>query len=183
MAIQAHQPLEEGEIYDVLRNDRRRLALERLREADGKRLSVGELSEQVAAAETGETPPPRQKRQSAYVSLHQTHLPKLDELGIVDYDAEEKVVRLEDRIRDIEAYMGVPSRDLDWGAYYVSLAALGACATVAADLSAPLVGTLRPTVWAVGFFVLLGVSAVVQTTAQHGRLPFMADPHDEDGLL
>lgn len=178
MAIQTHHPLEEGEIYDVLRNDRRRLALECLREAEGE-LSVGELSERVAAAETGETPPPRQKRQSAYVSLHQTHLPKLDSLGIVAYDAEAKEVRLEDRIRDIEAYMGVANRDLNWGAYYVSLAALGGCATVAADLSAPLVGAFRPTVWAVGFFLLLAVSAVVQTATQHGRLPFMDDPHDE----
>ncbi|MFD1515175.1 DUF7344 domain-containing protein [Halomarina rubra] len=178
MAIQTHEPLEEGEIYDVLRNDRRRFALDSLRGAEGS-LSVGELAEQVAARETGETPPPRQKRQSAYVSLHQTHLPKLDQLGIVAYDAENKLVRLEERIRDIEAYMGVPNRDLNWGAYYVSLAALGACATVAADLSAPVVRTFSPTVWAVAFFVLLGLSAVVQTTTQHGRLPFMEDPHDE----
>ena len=182
MAIGAHQPLEEGEIYDVLRNDRRRLALHCLRGSEGS-LSVGELSEQVAGHETGERPPPRQKRQSAYVSLHQTHLPKLDELGIVSYDGENKVVHLEDRIRDIEAYMGVPSRDLNWGAYYVSLAALGSGVVIAADLSAPLVSQLSPAVWAVGFFVLLAVSAVVQTASMHGRLPFMENPNDDDRPL
>ena len=177
MAIGTHQPLEEGEIYDVLRNDRRRLTLHCLRGAEGS-LSVGDLSEQVAALETDQRPPPREKRQSAYVSLHQTHLPKLDELGIVRYDGENKVVHLEDRIRDIEAYMGVPSRDLNWGAYYVSLAALGSGAVVAADLSVPVVSALSPAVWAVGFFALLAISAVVQTTSMHGRLPFMEDPHD-----
>jgi hypothetical protein len=178
MSIQAHQPLDEGEIYDVLRNDRRRLALECLRGAEGA-LDVGELSERVATAETGERPAPRQKRQSAYVSLHQTHLPKLDELGIVSYDAEEKVVDLGDRVRDIEAYMGVPSRDLNWGAYYVSLAAVGASSVVAAELSAPVIATFSPTLWALAFFALVGVSAIVQTASQHGRLPFAPDPRGD----
>jgi hypothetical protein len=79
--------LDEGDIHDVLRNERRRHTLELLRD-NGETSSVRDLSEEVAALETGESPPPRNIRQSVYVSLHQTHLPKLDDLGIAVYDAD-----------------------------------------------------------------------------------------------
>ena len=74
--------LESSQIHDILRNDRRRLAIKCLRENEGT-LSVRDLSEDVASRETGERPAPRDKRRSVYVSLHQTHLPKLDDLEIV----------------------------------------------------------------------------------------------------
>jgi hypothetical protein len=105
------RPLEEGEIHDVLRNERRRLALDRLRESDSRSMSLGRLSEAVASLETGEAPAPGAKRQSVYVSLHQTHLPKLEDLGVVDYDAETKQVRLTDRMAEVELYMGSLPRD------------------------------------------------------------------------
>jgi len=72
-----------SEIHDVLRNDRRRLVLERLRAGDGTE-TVSDLSEHIGAIEADESPPPRNVRQSVYVSLHQTHLPKLDKLGIIE---------------------------------------------------------------------------------------------------
>lgn len=84
-----------AEIHDVLSNERRIALLELLRAESPRRL--GDLAEEIAAEETGERPPPRNKRQSAYVTLHQTHLPKLDDLGIVEYDAREKVVALADQ--------------------------------------------------------------------------------------
>ena len=95
-------------------------------------MNVRELSEEVAARETGEDPPPRDKRQSVYVSLHQTHLPKLDDLGIVDYDNDSKEVALRDRVREIEVYMEVvPQYGLSWGEFYFGLGLLGLVTTVA----------------------------------------------------
>ncbi|MFC6989123.1 hypothetical protein ACFQJD_11150 [Haloplanus sp. GCM10025708] len=96
--------LAEGEIHDVLRNDRRRLVLERLRNRGGSE-TVAELAEFVAAVEAGTSPPPRNVRQSVYVSLHQTHLPKLDELGIVTYDPNEKTVSLAAGAERVAPYM------------------------------------------------------------------------------
>jgi predicted transcriptional regulator len=98
----AEATLSRSEIHDVLRNERRRLVLERLW-ADGSE-TVRELSEQIGAVEAGETPPPRNVRQSVYVSLHQTHLPKLDDLGIVVYDDDAKEVSLAARAADLERY-------------------------------------------------------------------------------
>ncbi len=63
--------------------------------------ALSDLAEEIAAAETGERPPPRNKRQSVYVTLHQTHLPKLADHGVVDYDSERKTVTVEPRGLDI----------------------------------------------------------------------------------
>lgn len=84
--------LDRTEIYDVLSNERRLAILDLLREEPEWQLS--DLAEEIAARETDERPPPRNKRQSVYVTLDQTHLPKLDDLDIVDYDAHRKAVSL-----------------------------------------------------------------------------------------
>ncbi|KAB1188163.1 MULTISPECIES: hypothetical protein [Haloferax] len=96
--------LDEGVIHDVLRNGRRRLVLERLRES-GDEQSVGDLAEHIAEVESGESPPPRNVRQSVYISLHQTHLPKLDTLHIVAYDSAAKVVSLGGTAVELEPYL------------------------------------------------------------------------------
>ena len=96
--------LQEVDIHDVLSNERRQLTLDILA-ANENSLTIRELSELVAERETGEQPPPRNKRQSAYVSLQQTHLPKLDKLGIIDYDTTSKRASLTDRADRVVGYM------------------------------------------------------------------------------
>lgn len=93
--------------------------------------TIQELSEHIAALESGTEPPPRNVRQSVYVSLHQTHLPKLEALGVVDYDTNSKDVRLRDRATQIEEYM----QPTDGGGrpeLYVGLGAFGALLSIAA---------------------------------------------------
>jgi hypothetical protein len=84
--------LDRTQIYDVLSNERRSMVLDLLSAEEPR--DLGSLAELIAAEETGEDPPPRKKRTSVYVTLHQTHLPKLAELDVVEYDDREKVVSL-----------------------------------------------------------------------------------------
>lgn len=128
--------LSPGQIHDVLRNDRRRLVLERLRTGESVE-TVSELAEHVGSVETGESPPPRNVRQSAYVSLHQTHLPKLDDLGIVAYDADRKTVELDARASDLDAYLNVGSDDAREPAVFLALGLLGATALFATVAGVP----------------------------------------------
>lgn len=159
----AERALDEGSIHDVLRNERRRHTLELLRE-NGDTLSVRDLSERVAALETGESPAPRNIRQSVYVSLHQTHLPKLDELGIVEYDADAKQVTLTDRVEDVEAYMGRPTdtdagSDPRWARYTLVLSVLGIVTMLAVTLGVPVVTAIgAPTLGVVLFAVVFAVA-------------------------
>lgn len=78
-----------GNVCHVLQNERRRLALSHLREADGP-LRTSELAEAVAATENDTTPDQldHSERKRVYISLYQVHLPTLDDADIVRYDSD-----------------------------------------------------------------------------------------------
>lgn len=154
-ATETGEELDEREIHEMLGNDRRRLALEALREGGGEE-SVRTLSEQIAAHETGEDPPPKNKRQSVYVSLHQTHLPKLDELDIVEYDPEERDVSLGERVEEVEVYMEVvPEYGLSWGEAYFGLSLLGLLGALAVVMEVPGIAAVGLPRLAISYFLLL----------------------------
>lgn len=125
--------IDEGDIHDVLRNARRRELISFLGQHDGY-ATIQDLSEHIARLESGEDPPPQNVRQSVYVSLHQTHLPKLEALGIVEYDTDSKDVTLRERASQIEEYTGSPSEDDRWPELYVGLGVLGALLSVGATV-------------------------------------------------
>ena len=155
--------LSRSEIHDVLRNERRRLVLERLW-ADGSE-TVRELSEHIASIESGENPPPRNVRQSVYVSLHQTHLPKLDDLGIVVYDDDAKEVSLAARAADLEQYTprGEDDDGRPWPELQTAIAAAGLLAVVAAYAASPAVAS------GVAVVTLVAVTALgTAQVATHG---------------
>jgi predicted transcriptional regulator len=156
----AEGELDEADIHDVLRNDRRRLVIERLQSTDDGSESVRELSERIAAVESGESPPPRNIRQSVYVSLHQTHLPKLDDLGIVEYDSDSKQVRLAECAAEVAVYMEVvPEDGFSWAEYYFGVGLLGLGLSVAVVAGVPVLsGTPGAVLVALVFLVLVGSS-------------------------
>ena len=90
---ETRRELESVEIHEVLSNERRQMVIKILQNSE-KELTIRELSEQIAELETGENPAPRNIRQSAYVSLIQTHLPKLEELDVIEYDDTSKTAQL-----------------------------------------------------------------------------------------
>lgn len=173
MAETSAGELEETQIHEVLRNDRRRLTIRCLREAEEDRLDLGELSEQVASLETDQSPPPQDKRQSVYVSLQQTHLPKLADLEVVDYDTEHKSVALRDRVEEIEVYMEVvPQYGLSWGEFYFGLGLVGLLTTVAVSLGTVLFGNLPPLVVSAVLFAVLIASAGYHVYTHQDRMLF-----------
>lgn len=121
----ASKQLSEYEIHDVLRNERRTRLLERLQEAHDT-VTLRELSEHIAALETGETPPPRRVRESVYNSCHQSHLPKLHRMGIVEYEPNRKLVRLGETWLQVSPYMN-PSTEsaIVWPVYSLLVGSVG----------------------------------------------------------
>jgi len=111
--------LDETVIFEILSSERRRLAIRFLRDSDNG-MEVNDIAEYIAEHETGESPPPKDARKTVYVSLHQTHLPKMDELNIVSYDTDTKEVSLDDSFRDVAVYMEVVPRSglqISWSEY------------------------------------------------------------------
>ncbi|MFC4986426.1 MULTISPECIES: DUF7344 domain-containing protein [Saliphagus] len=126
------ETLTKGEVFDVLRNQRRRYALHALKR-EGRTMSLGDLAQQVAAWEYETTPeavtPAQRKR--VYTTLQQTHLPRMDRAGILEFDDEEGVVEPTDRADEMNVYLEiVPGDEIPWRELYLSLGAIS-CALVA----------------------------------------------------
>lgn len=155
--------LSEGDIYEVLSNSRRREALRHLTDVRGCSVTIRDLSAAIAATETGQSPAPKAARESVRSSLHQTHLPKLDELGIVSYDRTTGTVSLCDPARDVDRYMEVITPyGLSWSELYRTLGIGSLLVVLAALLEAPLVGAVDPLLWASGSLAAFAAAIAAQ---------------------
>lgn len=155
--------LEETTIHDVLSNDRRRRLLSLLANGRGS-YSLRELSERIAEQESGESPAPRNLRQSVYVSLQQTHVPRLVRLGIIEYEEDTTNVVLSDRADDVTVYLEVvPGYDLAWSEYYLGTSLLGLLAVVASYVGVPVVSLVPAATWASAFLAVVLLSAAYHT--------------------
>lgn len=156
------------ETFTLLRNERRRAALRRLRTEPETTLT--DLSERVAAAET-DTSPERLSaadRKRVYISLYQTHLPALAEAGVVDYDRDRgTVARLpaaDELDRRLDRLTGDGEDRAPGRLRYAGVAA--GLVVVAGAAGLPPFGALRPAAWAVVGVAVLGVLAAVRRGAE-----------------
>ncbi|WP_456071289.1 DUF7344 domain-containing protein [Haladaptatus caseinilyticus] len=100
-----HQ-LSKDTIYHLLQVQRRRYALRYLQETTDP-VRMRDLAEQVAAWEY-KTPIERlvsKERQRTYVNLYQSHLPKLDKEGVIEYDQGRGLVTRTDIARQLDPYL------------------------------------------------------------------------------
>lgn len=89
------QAIAKDDAFHLLQNARRRAVLRYLRaHADQERFRMRDLAEEVAAWEHNTTV--RQltsdERQRVYIGLYQSHLPKLDDYGVIEYNQPRGVV-------------------------------------------------------------------------------------------
>lgn len=72
-------------VMDLLSNQRRRVLIHCVSQAEDGEMALGDVAERVAAIENGievdEVSSDQRKR--AYVGLYQTHAPKLDDRGVI----------------------------------------------------------------------------------------------------
>jgi len=150
-----------GEIFDVLRNQRRRFVLEYLKRNEGP-VELGDLASQVAAWEYDTTVDDvtSDQRKRVYTTLQQTHLSKMDEVGIIRYDSADGIIESTRKTADLTVYLEiVPGREFPWREYYLSLGAVS-CAIVAVLWGGVWPFTLiPPLVWATIIAVSVTLSA------------------------
>ncbi|ELY37377.1 hypothetical protein C498_00795 [Haloferax volcanii DS2] len=65
-----------------------------------------------------------EERQRVYISLYQTHLPKLESAGLVDYDEEERSVELVPNVAKRGFFWMQSGVSESWSRYYALLGAL-----------------------------------------------------------
>ena len=167
--------IDEREIHDILRNWRRRKVIEELR-ASVSPTTLRDLSETLAEAESDQSPPPRNVRKSVYNSLHQTHLPKLDDAGVIEYDLERKTVTLERQAREVGLYMEVVTRyGVTWATCYRRLLLLALLTLLGAEIGVPVLADVTPVALVGVFLAVVTVSTAYQLWSDRWRLlrPFV----------
>ena len=121
--------LSQDEAYDLLSSARRRFVISYLRSQDGP-VVLNQLSQRLAAWEN-DVPVEElsdQQIKRIYVSLYQTHLPKLEDVGLIDYDRERSTLELRDEAERLDDYLPKEEDDSEerrWQLVYASLAVIG----------------------------------------------------------
>lgn len=101
-SVETHGPdatgeeLEQDQLFDILRNQRRRTVLRYLAAHSQRDVALGDLAEVVAARELDK---PRAaltsaERKRVYIGLYQVHLPRMDDVGAVEFEEDRKRIRL-----------------------------------------------------------------------------------------
>ncbi|MFD1598412.1 DUF7344 domain-containing protein [Halobellus rarus] len=123
-------------VFETLSSRRRRYTLHYLAQVDDS-VTVRDLSEQIAAWENrierrAVTP---KQRKRVYTALHQTHLPTMDRLGVVEYDKNRGTITMTDHVRAFDIYLDVvPRDDIPWSQFYLVLGSVLSALVVVAAL-------------------------------------------------
>lgn len=164
--------LTRDQIFDILSNQRRRYILLYLSRQDTG-ATVQELSEQIAMWENDVTAEELsdKQRKRVYVSLYQTHIPKLDESGIIDYDEETGDITLTTQARSVQAYLQEEEEGLDpWPIVYFTLVALGMLIFTATTMNVGVFGQLPDFVVGVGILLAFGLVTLAYVIAREQSL-------------
>ena len=123
-------------VFETLSSRRRRYILHYLLQM-GDSVTIRDLSSQIAAWENNielrDVVPKQRKR--VYTALHQTHLPKMDQLEVVVYDRDRGTVAITDYVEQFNIYLDiVPKDDIPWSQFYLVLGAVLTALVVVAAL-------------------------------------------------
>jgi hypothetical protein len=163
--------LSDDDLFEVLSNRRRRYVVHALEE-HGDTAEIGDVAEQVAAWEydVDVEKVSYDERKRVYTALQQSHLPMMDNLGVLNFDKSRGVVEPTDSLDDVEVYMEVVQSDeIPWSVYYLGLSGVAVALVFAMSVGAwPLV--LLPDLAAgVAVTVMFTVSAIAHTYYSRGQ--------------
>ena len=115
------------QVFGVLKNKRRRTVLRYLAEHE-EPVSLGEIAEFVAADENDKPVAQisSQERKCAYVGLYQCHLPKMDDMGVVEFNQNRGLIETGGNAAQLKRYLDWSEESSrPWPLYYGSIAGAG----------------------------------------------------------
>lgn len=174
--MSSKQPdISQSDVFDVLSNPRRRFVLYYLREID-ESVELNELAKAIAAWEnnTDESELTDQDRKRVYVSLYQTHIPKLTDVGLVEYDQDSGTVHLTDHTSVIDDYLTDSAASVPWHYLYLALSAIGAVVLALVWLDIGVFATVPLLIVGgvlVGGFLVISIAHYVSMARRHIEMP------------
>lgn len=155
--------LSQDEIFAILSNPRRRYVLYFLNQHESA-IELTDLAEHVAAWENDTTVEElnSKERKRVYVSLYQTHVPKLADHGLIDYDPESGMVRQTETSRRVDQYLDTDDEGIRWERIYGGLAIVSALLLLGVLVGVPVLATIGE-----GTILVLVVLAFVVASTVH----------------
>jgi hypothetical protein len=171
------------ESFDLLSNHRRRYVLHYLQQ-NGEQATLGDLADRIAAwendVEMEEVSYDERKR--VYTSLQQVHLPRMDDLDVIEFDDRQGFVETGPAADDLDVYLEVvQGRDVPWSVFYLALTLLNVCLVGAAAVGTPLLSRASPSSWSLFVLMTFLVSALAHfyLTRTEMRLGENEDPPEK----
>ena len=127
--VESPAEISEDDLFDVLANQRRRFAVHLLKREPDDAVEIGEMAEQIAAWENGidTAEITSSERKRVYTALQQSHLPKMDDAGVVEFNKARGVVEPTPALTDVDVYLDVvEGREIPWSEYYLGLSGVAA---------------------------------------------------------
>lgn len=163
----------QGDVFEVLSNERRRLVLRALRRHEEGSVDLGVLAEQVAAWENDVDPNAvtYDQRKRVYTALQQTHLPMMDEAGAIRFHDRQGRVEWVEETDDFDYYLTVVPRGTFLFSHYYTL--IGVVSTLVGVLigleliAIPLVPELVFPGIIIGIFAVLSAVHIVHRKSVH----------------
>jgi hypothetical protein len=169
--------LDRNQIFDVLKNQRRRYVIRYLSERDGQ-VELRDMAVAMAEWENGNEYISHKDRKRAYVSLYQTHLPKMSEYGVIEYNQPRGTIEPTPYLDQIESYLDIsPENTFLWHRLYL-MSGLAGVALLA--LNQLWIVPLASVPDHVVFLVVLGIFSsilVVHTAVSYSQTRRTAETH------
>lgn len=153
-------------IFEVLKNERRRRVIQFLRDNEGP-AKLGTVAEHIAALENGKDVAAISyaERKRVYVGLYQCHLPKMDDMGVVDFNRARGRLELTEEANQLIPYIEGPVDRTPWYRYYGGVVLAG-FALLAATGSGLLPSVFTPQIALVGVLTAVGICSVAHYTGE-----------------
>ena len=101
------ESLSKDTIFELLKNQRRRDAIAYLKDNDGE-ATLSDMAEFIAAKENGITVQElsSSQRKRVYIGLYQCHLPKMANVGVIDFDKNRGDIAIRPLAAQLEPFLG-----------------------------------------------------------------------------
>jgi hypothetical protein len=172
-------------LLEAVNNRRRRYALHYLQTYGGREpVDLADVSRQVAAWERGVGVDviSYEERKNVHTSLYQFHAPKLDEIGLIDYQKRRSTVRLTEHGENLTLVIDVDDERFGVPSYVPVLSGLSVTTVVGAWLGVPVISAVPNIAWAAlvaSAFVLTSVLLVRERNGEQVVTRHPPEPTDE----
>jgi len=176
----AEPELSKDKIFHLLQTPRRRHVLRYLKEHEGT-VEMRDIAEQVAAWEnkTSVQALTSDERQRVYIPLYQSHLPKLDEEGIIEYNQSRGTVKRTKLADQLDRYLTVDGtdandeveteREISWESYYLGVSVFSTILLAGSVFGLPVLTTLPAVAIGGAIVAMFSFVTLVQVVAEKKR--------------